>query len=164
MGSNLVRREHPPLPRGPFENWRLAASAGHHPTPSVPLCEHRHLPFCLLSRFHKRCSSEPTWLTVKLPRGWGWLGTVGCLAWVVLGFWVRDETQNPWAGESIQAALVGWLHLLYAPAVDLWACGLHRNCILDVSTQSKGFSLTRAVASDRGDGMKGDKEKSLLSI
>ena len=107
MGSNLVRREHPPLPRGPFENWRLAASAGHHPTPSVPLCEHRHLPFCLLSRFHKRCSSEPTWLTVKLPRGWGWLGTVGCLAWVVLGFWVRDETQNPWAGESIQAALVG---------------------------------------------------------
>ena len=59
---------------------------------------------------------------------------------------------------------MGWLHLLYAPVVGLRACGLHRNCLLDVSTQSKGFSLTRAVASDRGDGMKGDEEKSLLSI
>ena len=94
----------------------------------------------------------------------GRLGTVGCLARVVLGFWVRDETHNPWAGDSTQAALVGRLHPLRAPVADLWARGLHRNCPLDVSTQSKGFSLTTTVASDRGDEMKGDKEKSLLSI
>ena len=87
----------------------------------------------------------------------GWVvGTGGCLARVVLGFWVRDGTRDPWAGESIQAALVGRLYRLHAPVVDLWACGLHRNCLLDVSTQSKGFSLTRAVASDQGDGMEGD--------